>query len=677
MKNFILIFCILLTYSLYPQSETWYSNSGPNTGTINDIYYDGERLYAATGSFGIGSIYLSDNMGESWFPSLDSLAMNISFESIFGVEGKVFAGTKLGKIIVSNDNGINWEVSLNLQQSSITDFAYQSGRLYAISARAGAYISDDLGDTWDELILGDDNFQSSAIVVNNGLVMISDNNEGLHRSTDNGDTWQIINDFEEESNYFTSLYFDGENYYCGNFRNSYYSDDDGLTWNRIETLGLGTAAIAFTHDDKYLYAGVGSKIYGLDKNSGNWKNVSDSTFFRVTFLDKIAGKIIFGFNHHPAFISDDNMESSEFISTGISNTLIRDIAVDGDVVAAGVNFADFGYPWISTDRGETWRELTNGIAGIGVETLILRDNLMIVGTNGGGVYRSTDRGENFERVTDIEAGYISEIGIKDNIVIAGSEGFTQGSYISHDNGETWDNVEGLSKSNLNGLKFTDDAIYAAVQVYNGLYESKDDGDTWQQIIVSEDPAPLPYYLEAQDETIILGSAGRGFWLSNNSGEDWQKYELPVELPVHVYSAEIYADTIYFATEKGFYKMHVQGGEISRFGAEPTNWISYDNIVFDDNTFFAGSNGYGVWRYNLLPSTVENTVFDEEKMLYPNLADQFITIKDINGDYSIRNLTGELVQSGYTYNGKINISELAPGMYMIRFNNNNTLKFIKE
>lgn len=71
---------------------------------------------------------------------------------------------------------------------------------------------------------------------------------------------------------------------------------------------------------------------------------------------------------------------------------------------------------------------------------------------------------------------------------------------------------------------------------------------------------------------------------------------------------------------------------------------------------------------------------DELKLYPNPASDFITVFGLRGEsaYKVSNLLGKIVYEGVTSNDKqVNVKHLPVGVYLLKFENGNSIKFIKE
>ncbi|WP_299253817.1 T9SS type A sorting domain-containing protein [uncultured Aquimarina sp.] len=102
---------------------------------------------------------------------------------------------------------------------------------------------------------------------------------------------------------------------------------------------------------------------------------------------------------------------------------------------------------------------------------------------------------------------------------------------------------------------------------------------------------------------------------------------------------------------------------------------------DDNTFLDGVIPNGT-IYKFTRSTLSTEEFRSvtKLELFPNPSNDVISISGIttNEKYEIYNLLGNKIEDGIIYkNKRINIQNYSKGIYLIKLDNNQTLKFIKS
>ncbi|MCX5675266.1 MAG: sialidase family protein [Planctomycetota bacterium] len=132
---------------------------------------------------------------------------------------------------------------------------------------------------------------------------------------------------------------------------------------------------------------------------------------------------------------------------------------------------------LSGDGGQTWKDLGKGFKGVG-----LFDARTLVATKEkeGGIFRSTDGGENWSRVSDLNPSGLAMRTFRG----AGYWVSDAGLLVSKDKGATWA-VQGAPLKMVQGPYFGKDESHIVVLTKEGFQETADGGKTWNVA------APLP------------------------------------------------------------------------------------------------------------------------------------------------------------------------------------------
>ena len=187
------------------------------------------------------------------------------------------------------------------------------------------------------------------------------------------------------------------------------------------------------------------------------------------------------------------------------------------------------------------------------------------GGTGGGVWKTTDGGSNWESVSDktFKTGSVGAIAVSEsdpNVVyvgmgeahIRGNVSHGDGVYKSTDGGRNWKNV-GLSDTRqIARIRIhpqDSDVVYVAAQGHvwgpnpeRGIYRSKDGGKTWSKVLFVDDRTGAsdlamdpnnPRILYAgfwqvvrHPWELVSGGPGSSLWRSMDGGDHWKKIALP-------------------------------------------------------------------------------------------------------------------------------------------------------
>ena len=192
----------------------------------------------------------------------------------------------------------------------------------------------------------------------------------------------------------------------------------------------------------------------------------------------------------------------------------------------------------------TWRQ-TNGPYGGKILTLYETiDGMLFAGTEGAGIFRSTDNGNNWIPVNtglynepggrSLEVTAIAE---KGNKIYAGTK---EALYFSTDIGNTWQYVSTIRvPGSISGIVILDDHIYVST-LLKGVWQSKD-GNSWAQINdglgttfhgnllendLRLDPNPFPlkskyiFKLSSVGTKLLVAATKKGFFRKMVNEDSW-------------------------------------------------------------------------------------------------------------------------------------------------------------
>jgi photosystem II stability/assembly factor-like uncharacterized protein len=212
-------------------------------------------------------------------------------------------------------------------------------------------------------------------------------------------------------------------------------------------------------------------------------------------------------------------------------------------------------------RNYRWRPLgpDRGGRSIAVSGVRGRPNEAYFGAVGGGLWKTTDGGENWAPVTDgqIKSSSVGAVAVSESnpdivfigmgeTCIRGNIMSGDGVYKSTDAGKTWTNVGFASSENISKIRIhplNPDIIFVAafgkMSVPNadrGIYKSTDGGKTWRKVLYRDDKTAAiditidrtnPNVMFAamweayrKDYTMSSGGPGSGLFKSTDGGETW-------------------------------------------------------------------------------------------------------------------------------------------------------------
>jgi len=251
----------------------------------------------------------------------------------------------------------------------------------------------------------------------------------------------------------------------------------------------------------------------------------------------------------------------------------------------------------STNNGESWDEINFGLTStkIHVYSLVINSNGHIFAGTPGGVFRSMDNGANWS-ATGLTNTYVSVLAINSNgDIFAGTFG---GVYRSTDNGDSWSLINtGLTNTIVGALAINSSGHIFAGASGDGVFRSTDNGDNWNN--TSLDSVDVYSLAINSAGHIFAGTRGQGIFRSRDNGGTWSNVISGAGFVVTSLTINKSSGHIFAGTQGG-------GGGVLRSTNNGNSWSPVFNIAFtgynvnsltinSSGHIFAGTFGGGVYR----------------------------------------------------------------------------------
>ena len=496
-------------------------------------------------------VKISSALYDTIYSSSDDHPRTVAVNS----NGEIFLGTDYN-IYSSDDGGDTWNdrgyPGMGINFSS--DIIFKNDSIIFFVDGNHIHRSYDEGLTWVKINEAFQNSPVSTIYVDNTGDLYAASGLGvLFKSVDNGDNWENIAAIS-----INALFKDSTGFYAGRHDGIYKSSDGGYTWlNYSYGLLPGTVVRCIgQYAGKIILGTYGGGTYLLNQDSDQWISISngmDAASIKALIIDSendvLAGVYRMGIQRQ----LNDGLLKWDPANDGLSTNYIESFAVSKyDTIYCG---ADYG-AYKSTDKGQSWTNMNspcyNNAYGICVNS-----NGYVFIDSYCGVFRTTDNGVSWDlmnsnlwsNVYDIAASptqlnvYVSDehdfYRTTDNGSTWWRNYFTVGSafrmrinnkgyiYILDMYGEIWRSTNsGGSFQNINnglpsGYTFmhdiafnSEDMIYLAAE--DGLYESRDDGNSWSLVDDSEISLDINLLYFNTNNKLYAGTIRAGVYRSVNS-----------------------------------------------------------------------------------------------------------------------------------------------------------------
>jgi photosystem II stability/assembly factor-like uncharacterized protein len=268
------------------------------------------------------------------------------------------------------------------------------------------------------------------------------------------------------------------------------------------------------------------------------------------------GRLLVG-GYSRVFLSDDGGANWRTVRVDWDNAnRITTITRHGaDIFAANASFM-----YRSTNNGDSWSRVSSGFPS---RTMVSLGTVLIASDNGG-VRRSMDNGLFWKRFELFPLKPLRLHSAPHGTVLLSTESASAVPapnsviYRSADSGLTWDSCM-LAAQTINDITWSRGRWSVATGV--GVFHSDDDGVTWTQGSAITPYARPVLSIEASGDTLLAGISGLGLWLSIGGGE-WT-YVSPGVFPIGVAQAA--------STTEGMFAFSLKENHLFFREAASTQW----------------------------------------------------------------------------------------------------------
>ncbi len=556
--------------------------------------------------------------------------------------GDIYAGAypffqNYNGIFKSTDKGNSWaKIETQFEDFQVFSIFITKGNDIWVGTEGQGvlYLSTDNGQTWENKATGYGSFECWAIGESkDGILFAGDADAGkLYRSTNNGNNWEYLGNIAP-----LSFVVDTNNtVYTGTFNGLFSSTDNGITWIQYNFFNNVPIASVIIDAHNNIYCGTG------------YYDSGDGVFF-----------------------STDGGQN--WRSLGLTGKEVLSLAFDSKgTLYAGTQFDGL---FKTSDMGQTWTQHQNGIYKKEIFRLkIDNDDNIFIGSEGGGsgflsyggggVFKSTNRGDSFEQVGIPISSVRNIVFSGDSLIFTSTPSGVQ-KYNRITN--KWKNI-GLHE--VEAIAITNGNLLYVATHYDGLYKSTDLGENWLLTNLTADTLMPVYNVLAINDDTVFVSTSYNLRLTIDGGENWSvrsiitgdskglffKNNSLLLTALHSGSYALYKTTDFgesfellysgintwnfnnpvYATENGYVFLVSRGTNLDGIVRSTDDGLNWEQVLFNDKlaaTVFANEDGL------VITGSIVFTNSDTNKVLlstdFGNSWTSFVQPTDVNN--SIRDI----------------------------------------
>jgi photosystem II stability/assembly factor-like uncharacterized protein len=244
--------------------------------------------------------------------------------------------------------------------------------------------------------------------------------DAVYKSPDGGQHWLPHNvGLKEHVSFINQFVFHpvvSEKIYAATTVGAFFTKDAGREWvermNGMKEVHIVTSIGIDPKNPAILYGGTTGGIYRSDDGAMNWKKINNGLIpeselmaamalgVNAIEIDRLHPEIVYAGTTKGLFRTGNKGEQWERIGQSLPDPFVSSIVIhptDPSLLYVGGP----GGVWKSSDSGKTWQAMNQGLDTLNIRALVMAPNTsqtIYAGTNGSGLYRSTDAGATWTAV---------------------------------------------------------------------------------------------------------------------------------------------------------------------------------------------------------------------------------------------------------------------------------------
>jgi photosystem II stability/assembly factor-like uncharacterized protein len=329
----------------------------------------------------------------------------------------------------------------------------------------------------------------------------------------------------------------------------YFSNDDGESW-KILTLPTADHIYSLGSTGGWVFIFCSHSMY-ISKDIGkNWNrivydgvriplwNVWSATVCDSHLFVQDAGQGI--------FISPDNGINWMISNDGLPSAWPRFVSSIETNVYAGFDNGLFLYDW----QKNRW----NRLAYRGGQVPPIKIKNYLFAADLGGVYRSSNNGDNWETVFSVQSGgNVVCTAAAETLLFIGTYG--NGVYFSSNYGKSWNAANRNYEVGVKRLGIHGKCVFAATN-YNGLIRTDDNGNNWLPINISSINVKALSFATSDSNLFVVSPQYGVFQMIQNQG--WRTFNsgLNVGGSDFFYASSVKGSNIYLCSSSSLWKANI-------------------------------------------------------------------------------------------------------------------------
>ncbi|MGE5354167.1 MAG: YCF48-related protein [Acidobacteriota bacterium] len=603
MKKFYTLFLLIMISAMSnAQTYNWeWQNPKPHGNDVNDIKYLGSgKLIAVAGA---GVVQKSIDGGSKWdLIKADTLSRDI-LSVYFRDENNGMLCGNAGLIMQTKDAGKTWSYIDSKVTEDLYDVKFMdSDTGYVVGTKGTVLKTKDGGKNWTLLTAGTStNYKVFILNAKNLFIASGTTDNKLMKSNDYGKTWTNTAPAGLKNNVYSVTFTDSVTGFIGTSNNDIYKTvDGGTTWTKKggAATSINISGIKFTDKARGYAVDVKGNVF-VSADSGNTWTSAKIPLQKFNAIDGDTSVLYVAGAAGSVLRSDDKGKTWTSKTSAIVQSFLREVKfVDektGYACGGSATPADsLGYILKTTDGGANWTFLSKDFKSQVYTFSIVTPTLWCAAGSGNGLYRSTDAGLNWTKITSPVTTasmvfYSMGFAGKDTGYAAGNTGNV---IKTVDGGQTWTKLTtnaGTSTIWEVAVLNTKTVLFSAIQ--GKMSRTTDGGTTWEALAPNV-AGSLSALCFKDDSTGYVGGGNKGLARTTDGGKTWTVLQLPSSIlsTATVWGIAFGKDKDWLITSQGDVCSSSDSGKTWQIAQALTTMDLYNVATVGDDVWAVGNNG---------------------------------------------------------------------------------------